>query len=155
MTGKKDKKSAEQFWQDYAARYGETVLSYMLGRYLSGWDEFDLSRVQELWGLLIATSGGFRFHHFPHEGWLNAVVRVSTGAEAPKEKTLFIPVERILTAEIRREKSWWKRILFPHQPLLVLHYRGEDGGEKVLTAETGSDGEALVTALRSITSSAS
>jgi hypothetical protein len=146
----KKKESPEEFWRGYAARYGETVLSYILGKYLSGWDEFDAAGAPELWGLLIATSGGFRFHHFPHEGWLEAVVRATTGGEAPQEKTLFIPAGSMRAAEIRSEKSWWKRILFPRQPRLVLRYRNEDGREKELIAETGSNGETLAGALCSL-----
>jgi hypothetical protein len=123
----------EQFWREYGARYGETVHAYGLGRYISGWAEFQ----DTLWGLLIATSGGFRFHHFPHEGWIQALSRISFGGDAPKERTLFIPQERILGVELRIEKSWWKRFLNPSLPRVLIQYRldggaaGEDepGGE--------------------------
>jgi hypothetical protein len=127
----------DQFWQDYAARYGETVLAYGLGRYLSGWTEFQYS----LWGLIIATSGGLRFHHFPHEGWIQAISRIGSGGDAPKEKTLFIPQERILEAELRVEKSWWKRLLNPTLPRLLFRYRleGEDPIEDILVIETDRD----------------
>jgi hypothetical protein len=124
----------EQFWQDYGARYGETVLAFGLGRYLSGWAEFQ----SNLWGLVIATSGGLRFHHFPHEGWIQALSRVSLGTDAPKEKTLFIPQDRILEAELRVEKSWWKRLLNPSLPRLLFRYRleGEAPIEDTLVIET-------------------
>ncbi|MDR2054000.1 MAG: hypothetical protein LBP80_11365 [Treponema sp.] len=109
----------EQFWREYGARYGETVHAYGLGRYISGWAEFQ----DTLWGLAIATSGGFRFHHFPHEGWIQALSRVSFGGDAPSEKTLFVPHERILGVELRIEKSWWKRLFNPSLPRILIQYR--------------------------------
>jgi hypothetical protein len=139
-------KSREEFWRDYEASLGEKVLAYKLGKYLSGWDEFD----GELWGLLIATSGGFRFHHFPHEGWFDAVARVTMGGEVPKEKTLFIPTASILGVELRREKSLLRRIFLPRSPFLLLRYRGEDGAERELAAETDSEGEAFAAELRAL-----
>jgi hypothetical protein len=57
---------------------------------VSGWAEF----AEPLWGLLIATSGGFRFHHFPHQSWLQTL----SGTAQPKEETLFIPRQAILGA---------------------------------------------------------
>jgi hypothetical protein len=113
------------FWREYGARYGETVHAYGLGRYISGWAEFQ----EALWGLLIATSGGFRFHHFPHEGWIEALSRTSFGGDAPKEKTLFIPHERILGADIKIERSWWKRFLNPSLPRVLIQYRPDAAGE--------------------------
>jgi hypothetical protein len=114
-----------KFWQDYEERYGEKVLSYALGRYITGWNEYD----GPFWGLLIATGGGFRIHHFPHEGWLQALSRATSGGEPPKEKTIFIPRDRILQVEFRVEKSWWRRALFAHPPLLVIRYRDAEGAD--------------------------
>ncbi|MDR0708588.1 MAG: hypothetical protein LBF77_00810 [Spirochaetaceae bacterium] len=125
--GSRDKlQGPEQFWQDYSARYGETIRAYGLARYISGWAEFR----EALWGLLIATSGGCRVHHFPHEGWIQALSRASIGGDAPQEKTLFIPHEKILGVELRIEKSWWKKFLNPTLPHILIHYclEGVDGG---------------------------
>jgi hypothetical protein len=138
----------QEFWQEYGARYGETVQAYGLGRYISGWAEFQ----DTLWGLLIATSGGFRFHHFPHEGWIQALSRISFGGEAPKEKALFIPHGRILGAELRTEKSWWKRFLNPSLPRVVIQYSGAEedgsGGEGraggVLVMESDQNAEEII-----------
>jgi hypothetical protein len=123
-----------KFWREYEERCGEKVLAYSLGRYVSGWDDYD----EPLWGLVIATEGGFRFHHFPHEGWLQAISRVTTGGETPKEKTIFIPTERILAAELRIEKSWIKKLLVPRPPVLAVRYR------KALGIETEAAAELLV-----------
>jgi hypothetical protein len=131
-----------RFWQEYEEKCGEKIVAYTLGQYLSGWDEFNMP----LWGLLIVTSGGFRFHHFPHEGWIQALSRFSSGGEAPKEKTLFIPKDQIVSVELRVEKSWWKKIFFPHLPTLVIRY-GDKGGELVL--ETDQKAEVLAGALNS------
>ncbi|GHT77959.1 hypothetical protein FACS1894130_03730 [Spirochaetia bacterium] len=146
----KPDKDPAQFWQEYGARYGETVLSYHLGRYLSGWPEHEAP----LWGLLIATSGGFRFHHFPQEGWIQFFTRSSGGGEPPKEKTIFIPVDRIVSVELAAEKSLWKRIFLSHPPIFTVRYRtmGETGPqtEADLRLETEAKAEAVAQSLRSL-----
>jgi hypothetical protein len=130
----------QEFWKNYEAQLGEKVLAFALGQYLSGWEEFDLP----LWGLLIATDGGFRFHHFPHEGWLTFLTRASSGGDAPKEKTIFIPQDRVLSVELYIEKSLLKRIIFPGSPKLILRYVNARGGEGKLTAETDKKAEEIV-----------
>jgi hypothetical protein len=144
--GNRDKsQDPAQFWRDYGARYGETVHAYGLGRYISGWNEFQ----EPLWGLSIATSGGFRFHHFPHEGWIQALSRISFGGDTPKEKTLFIPHERILGVDLRIEKSWWKRLLNPSLPRVLIQYRpddaaAEDGQGAILVIETDQNAAEII-----------
>ncbi|MDR2246282.1 MAG: hypothetical protein LBE17_06375 [Treponema sp.] len=133
-----------RFWKDYEEKCGEQVLAYTLGQYLSGWDEFDLTPRSSLWGLLIATSGGFRFHHFPHEGWIQALSRASTGGDPPKERTLFIPRDRLTSVELKMETSLWKKIFLPHSPRLVIRY-GDGGGELVM--ETDQKAREIVRAL--------
>ncbi|QQO09436.1 hypothetical protein [Breznakiella homolactica] len=124
---------AEAFRKEYEERYGEKILAYGLGRYLGGWKEYD----GEFWGLVIATEGGFRFHHFPHEGWLQMVSRSTTGGKPPQEKTIFVPRDSIVSAEYRTEKSWWRRILFPSHPLIAVKYRNAAGSGEIL-CETDS-----------------
>jgi hypothetical protein len=116
------------------------ALSFSLGQYLSGWAEYD----PPLWGLLIATDRGFRFHHFPHEGWLQALSRLSSGGKAPAEKTIFISRERIIHAELRRERSPLKRILFASRPRLVIRYRDDNGAEEEFIAEADSKAAAVI-----------
>jgi hypothetical protein len=139
MAGKKNI-DPQQFWKDYEAALGEKVLSFSLGQYLSGWAEYD----PPLWGLLIATDRGFRFHHFPHEGWLQIFSRVSSGGEAPTEKTIFIPRERIIRAELRRESSLLKRILFASRPRFVVRYKDDGGAEEEFVAEADSTASAII-----------
>lgn len=135
-----------EFWADYEKRYGEKVLAYVLGKYLSGWPDYSYP----LWGLLIATDGGFRFHHFPHEGWLQALSRVTTGSEPPREKTIFIPRDRILSAELRFEKRWWKKLLAYQPPVLAIRYQTgvlpgtETAPGMELLAETDKTGKVLI-----------
>jgi hypothetical protein len=143
MAGKKNT-DPQEFWKKYEAGLGEKVLSFSLGQYLSGWAEHD----PPLWGLLIATDRGFRFHHFPHEGWLQILSRFSAGGEAPSEKTIFIPRERILRAELRRETSLLKRIFFASRPRFVIRYKDEEGGEEEFVAEADSAAAAIVENLR-------
>jgi hypothetical protein len=133
------------FWREYEEKCGEKILAFALGQYISGWAEYDFS----FWGLLIATEGGFRVHHFPHESWIQALSRAATGGDLPKEKTIFIPKDRILSAELKMEKSLIKRILFSPSPQLHIRYR-IDGMEAVLKAVTEKRAAVIVEALRSI-----
>ena len=125
---KKEDFNVDKFWQDYETRINEKVLAKSLGQYLKGWAEYP----QPLWGLAIATSGGFRFHHFPHEGWLTALSRISSGAEAPKEKTFFIPRDAIQSVELKAEKRWWKKLLLPSNPTLIIRCRINDAETEVV-----------------------
>ena len=145
---KKESTDIEKFWNDYEASVGEKVLAKSLGQYLSGWLEY----TYPLWGLLIATSGGFRFHHFPHEGWLMAASRAATGGEAPKEKTFFIPNDSIISIELISEKRWWKKILSPTNPTMAICCR-INGEERRVLIETDQSGNAaaIITALDSRT----
>lgn len=133
---RKNEKNADDFWREYEEKTGERVLARSLGRYVSGWEEFDRSGWGGIWGLVIATSGGFRFHHFPHVSWLDALTRFSGGGEAPKEKTIFISRELIRSAALFKETRWWKKILSPSSPRLVIRYRTETGEERELILET-------------------
>jgi hypothetical protein len=139
---KKKEQTRMEFWADYEKRYGEKVLAFVLGRYLSGWPDYPYP----LWGLLIATDGGFRFHHFPHEGWIQALSRVTTGGEPPQEKTIFIPLERIRSAEIRLEKRWWKNLLAYQPPLLAIRYEDPQAPDTAaeLLAEADKEGKKLI-----------
>ncbi|MDR2211856.1 MAG: hypothetical protein LBO65_10405 [Spirochaetaceae bacterium] len=136
---KKEETDAASFWHDYEERIHEKVLARTLGRYLSGWAEYPYP----LWGLVMATTGGFRFHHFPHEGWIMALSRISTGGEPPREKTLFIPRESITGAKLSIENRWWKKIFTPAVPVLTVHY-SLGGTEGKLLIETDRQAESLV-----------
>jgi hypothetical protein len=145
--GKKQNKDVDDFWQKYEEKTGEKVLAKSLGQYLSGWGEFDDSGGGPLWGLVIATEGGFRFHHFLQSGWLDFLRNFGPGREAPKEKTLFIPRGQILSAELRRETKWWKKILGPGMPMLVINYRNEAEKNQELLVQIEHRTEGLVEGL--------
>ena len=140
---KRENFDVNKFWSDYETSIGEKVLAKSLGQYQSGLAEYP----QPLWGLAIATSGGFRFHHFPHEGWIMALSRITTGGEAPKEKTFFIPNDAISSVELITEKRWWKKILSPSNPLLVIHCR-VNGAESQVMIETDRSATAVLDALK-------
>ncbi|MFP3043360.1 hypothetical protein LQZ19_16220 [Treponema primitia] len=148
MFGKKTT-DPDEFWKKYETALGETVHSYAMGQYLSGWPEYDYP----LWGLLIATSGGFRFHHFPHEGWLQILSRASSGGDPPKEKTIFIPQDRILRAELRIEKSLLKRFIFARGPLFVLRYTDSTDTEAEFVAEADRKASEVVEKLNNVSAS--
>ncbi|MDR2797260.1 MAG: hypothetical protein LBB80_02855 [Treponema sp.] len=136
-------KDPQVFWRNYEAQLGEQVLAYALGRYIRGWEGFN----RPLWGLLIATSSGFRFHHFPHESWIEAISRTTLGGDAPQERLIFIPQERLIAMDLREETSWWKKLFNPQPPLLVLRYQDDAGQEQELVAETEKKAAALLLAL--------
>ena len=141
---KKKENNPDDFWREYEEKTGEKVLARSLGQYMSGWEEFDAKGWNAIWGLVIATSGGFRFHHFPHMGWLEALTRLSSGSEGPKEKTIFIPQERLLSAALQKETKWWKKILNPSPPRLVIRYRNDAGEEREILLETEYKTDGLV-----------
>ena len=134
--------SPEDFWVEYEGKIGEKVLVRSLGRYVSGWEEFDSPPGNPMWGLILATSGGFRFHHFPQTNWLSAISSFGSHNDIPKEKTIFIPGERIISAVLYRETKWYRKIFTPDVPHLVIRYRDEAGAEKelLLYAEYKPDG---------------
>lgn len=134
MLFRKAEKNPDDFWREYEENTGEKVLARSLGQYISGWDEFDSRKWTRIWGLIIATSGGFRFHHFPQIGWLDTLGRL-TNQEMPKEKTIFIQKDKIISAVFIRETKWWKNILSYSAPKLVIHYSDNDGNERQLLLE--------------------
>ena len=129
---KEKTQNPDDFWREFEEKTGEKVLARSLGQYISGWEEFDSRRWTALWGLIISTSGGFRFHHFPQQSWLETLSR---NHEAPKEKTIFIPQEKIISAQLLVESRWWKKIFSASPPQLLIRYRDETGGEKQLLLE--------------------
>jgi hypothetical protein len=126
----KHQKNPDDFWREYEEKTGEKVLARGMGQYVSGWEEFD-PLVNPIWGLLIATSGGFRFHHFPQSNWLDTLFRAG-GGELSTEKTIFIPKEQIVSAELYTETKWWKKIFSPSPPRLSIRYCDNAGAEREL-----------------------
>jgi hypothetical protein len=144
MLWKNNDENPADFWREYGEKHGEKVLAYAMGQYLSGWAEYNTS----FWGLLIATDGGFRVHHFPQENWLMVLSRKSTGSgKTPEEKTIFIPKDRLLSAELWMEKVWWKKIFLPSWPRLIIRYQDSGGAEAELVASTERDAGKIVRAL--------
>jgi hypothetical protein len=128
-----------EFWKDYEKHLGEKVLGYCLGRYIRGWDSYP----EPLWGLSIVSSAAYRFHHFPHEGWIEAMTRAATGGKAPEEKVIVISRDKILGAAFNQEQKIFRRIFFSIQPWLCLKYRREDGSEAELIVESDTKAKTL------------
>jgi hypothetical protein len=129
------------FWREYGEKIGETVLAYSMGRSLSGWTG------EQLWGLIIATDGGFIFHHFPSENWLDLLLKSTSLKKEPQEKVLRIPASRLLSAEVREEKSLLKRFFRYRPPMLFLKYLDEAGEEAEFIAEGDEKLKALAQSL--------
>ncbi|WP_461256505.1 hypothetical protein [Treponema sp. R80B11-R83G3] len=128
MLFKKDEKSSDTFWREYEEKTGEKVLTRGLGKYVSGWDEFDEKGWGGLWGLIINTSGGFRFHHFPQYNIFDSLTQFAANAKG-QEKTIFIPQEKIISQNITKEEKLWKRIFSGSAPQLVIEYKNESPNE--------------------------
>jgi len=125
---KEEKKSAEEFWREYEENTGEKVLTRGMGKYVSGWKVFDDMKQRDISGLVITTSGGFRFHYFPQKHWFDSLTR-SSEKEKKDEKSIFIPQERITSCDLVKEKKWWKRVFSSAVPHLVVNYRDSDSPE--------------------------
>ena len=147
MFSKKAEKSADDFWREYEEQTGEKVLARTLGQYISGWKEFDASGITALWGLVIVTSGGFRFHHFPQQNWLDALIRPPATSGMPAERTIFIPRNLIISASLHTETRWWKKLLGPAPPKFKIQYRDEDT-EKELVVQTEYEASGLAENLK-------
>jgi len=130
--------SVDAFWREYEEKIGEKVLARSLGQYVSGWKEFDSQGWAGIWGLIIATSGGFRFHNFSKTSWLSALTN-RTSQEITKERILDIPKEKIISAVFTRETRWWKKILSRSEPMLIIKYLDEAGNELELLLEADND----------------
>jgi hypothetical protein len=132
--------------REYAERFNEDILELALGRYTGGWQEF----APPLWGLVIVTDKGFRFHHFPHQSWLDAAVRATGRGTEPREKLIFIPKDRLVGFTFFEEKSWWRKLLIYTPPIMAVTFRDSQGTEADLRVEIESQSKkALTSALAS------
>jgi len=130
MFFKKDEKSSETFWREYEEKTGEKVLERGLGKYVSGWDEFDKKGWNGIWGLIINTSGGFRFHHFPQNNIFDALTQFAAKRYGQsEEKTIFLPQEKIISQEITKEEKGWKSFFYHSVPQLIINYSDESPNE--------------------------
>ena len=135
MPKRKEDRSPDEFWREYEEKFSEKVLIRGLGRYISGYEEFDSKEWNNLWGLIVFSTGGFRFHHFPQQNWLKALT-IRGDTEGSKEKIIFIPNEKIISADIMEETRWWVKVFSSVPPLLTIHFRDEAENEKTLRLET-------------------
>jgi len=148
FTLKRDNNNPENFWREYEEKTGEKIIARGLGQYVSGWDGFGDSGNNPLWGLIIATSGGFRFHHFPQTNWLTALVGLDGGEQ--KEKTIFIHREKIISANLSKETKWYRKILSPGVPRLLIRYIDETGTERNLLFNTDYKSEGIAEAINAL-----
>ncbi|MCL2211115.1 MAG: hypothetical protein FWB95_04265 [Treponema sp.] len=135
MFGKKQEQSPDTFWQEFEEKTGEKVITRGLGKYISGWNDFDEKGWGGLWGLIITTSGGFRFHHFPQKTIFDSFTGFMK-TESVKEKTIFIPQEKIISSETAKEKKFWTKFFSSLPPRLVIYYKDDSGEEKKLIFES-------------------
>jgi hypothetical protein len=145
----KKNQNPEEFWQGYEKQVGEKVLAFSLGQYMSGW----AGEGSPLWGLLIATEGGFRFQHFPSENWISAAVRITRGGDGPREVAIFIPKEKFVSVELKEEKSLLKKLFLSKPPRLAIHYISEAGEEAVFIAEGDEKAKAVAEKLKGLIAS--
>ena len=132
------------FWREYEEKCGEKILSYGLGRYLGGWDEY----AGPLWGVVIAAEGSFRFHHFPNENWFSAITRATVGGKAPEEKSFAIKRKDILSIEYWKEKNILKQIFTASHPRLIIRYSRADGSTGEIQVEVDKKAESIAEILK-------
>ena len=134
MFRRKPAESPDVFWREYEEKTNEKVLGQGLGCYISGWEEFESREWKNIWGLVIASSGGFRFHNFPKQ---NRILSLSLDSSpgGSKDKTIFIPKEKIISVKLYEETRWWIRIFKYAPPELVIKYLDAAGNEKQLLLE--------------------
>jgi hypothetical protein len=144
---RKKQQGPEEFWKEYEQKIGQKVLAYSLGQYLGGWDEYK----SPMWGLVIAAEGSFIFHHFPHEGWLQALSRTATGGDGPRERVIVIPKDKLVDARVEKQTGWLRRLLLYKPPRLVVRYLKPDGSEGTLVTETDTRAEDVARALKGMT----
>jgi len=125
----------DTFWQEFEEKTSEKVITRGLGKYISGWKLFDEKNWTGLWGLMITSSGGFHFHHFPQNTIFDAFTSFIK-TEPVKEKTIFIPQDKIIKSETLKEKKLWSRLFSSLPPRLVIYYNDEEGEEKKMIFET-------------------
>jgi len=130
---KKKEKSSEEFWKEYEEESGEKILLHSLGRYISGWEEFDQRSWNNIWGLIIAGSKSFRFHHFSQQSWFD--VFSTGGSRGSKEKTFSIPHEKISSVKLIQETKWWVKFFRSSSPRILINYLDESGNERQLILE--------------------
>jgi len=129
MPNKNQDRNPEDFWREYEEKTNDKVLAKCMGRYISGWEDFDSKEWKDLWGLVIICEKGFRFHHFPQQSWLKALV-IHGENEKSDEKIIFIPKETIISAGLHTESRWWAKIFSNTPPQLTINYRDGAGNEK-------------------------
>ena len=134
MLFRKTEEKADKFWQNFEEKTGERILVHSLGQYISGWDEFDRRKWKDLWGLVIVTSAGIRFHHFPQRSLFDSLTSL-TGNELSREKTFFIPKENYVSVTLIKETKWWKKIYKNAHPRMIIRYLGGEENEGQLLME--------------------
>jgi hypothetical protein len=95
-----------------------------MAKYVCGWEEFNEIKQSNISGLVVTTTGGLRFHYFPQKSWFDTITRFA-GPDSSKEITIFIPQEKIVSCELVKETSWWKKILCSATPRLYVTYMDE------------------------------
>jgi hypothetical protein len=149
---RKKQLSVEEFWKQYEEKYNDKIISYELCKVLSGLEDIEDAPAAgpdgNFWGLVIATRDGFRFQHFPHEGWLDVFVRMAGNSDAPKEIAFFVPKEHILSVELVGEPSFLRRLFTSARPRIVIRYTNDAGNEICFTAEPINKGVQVVEDLR-------
>lgn len=152
MLFRKPGPSPDIFWREYEEKIGEKITAYSLGKYLSGWEEFEQLNMTRIWGLIIVSAGGLRFHHFPQHYWFEAFSSYDKNA-ALREKTFFIPKTQIIRARLMKESSWWKKIFLPSVPKLEIHFRDNPGNERRLLLEIDFKPGGIIESLNTDTAS--
>ena len=141
LFGKKEERSAEDFWRSREEEIGEQVLGKALGRVVRE------DGAVPIWGLIYTTSRAVYFQTFESENWLSMLFSGGKGSGRTKDETIKIPVENILAFGVRPQKGGWFRLL-RRPPLVELAWKDPTSGDPAeMLFEMEGDAEAFVATL--------
>ncbi|MCR5612903.1 hypothetical protein [Treponema sp.] len=114
----------EQFFEEFKARFGETVTSIEMVNILAGSRVFsELGLKPEggdiIWGLLVfCESKKVYFYVHPSESMMGAMMRVASQGEGPKEQ--FVCLTDVKGFELVAHKRHWFDFLLPNAKFKIM-----------------------------------
>lgn len=112
MKGDED---VEKFWAETEEKLGERVLVYSLGQYIGGYGDVHPGT----WGLFFVSETALHFQTFHSENWFGALLRGRRKAKpAESEMEFQLPLSCLKDVEVRRQKSWLRRLFVPESPMV-------------------------------------
>ena len=126
-----DQESVDEYWQRMGEELGEPILAYVLGRYVSGFEQDG-----PLWGLLYFTSSRLFFRHFGQTNWFSGLLQSGGSSDSrSREVTLEVPLERFLSLVAPPKPNLLARIFGGNEENFRLVSNRPDVSEFVFSVE--------------------